>query len=86
MERTIFIVEDNEGVALRLRELCRDLGVQYSQARGSTEAIGMLTGWSQAGKALPDIAIIDVVLHEGDGFKVASAIRGRRPGRMSRSS
>jgi CheY-like chemotaxis protein/curved DNA-binding protein CbpA len=75
MDRTIFIVEDNEGVALLLRELCADLGAAHTHVRSGTEAIAQLKAWSESGKPLPDLAIIDVVLSEGDGFKVATALR-----------
>lgn len=75
MDRTIFIVEDNQGVADLLRELCADLGANYVHVRSGPEAIAQLNAWSQAGKPLPDLAIIDVVLADGDGFKVANALR-----------
>lgn len=75
MERTILIVEDNEGVAALLKELCADLDVAAVHVRGGTEAIAHIST-----NGLPDAVILDLVLAELDGFQVATHVRGQQNG------
>jgi curved DNA-binding protein CbpA/CheY-like chemotaxis protein len=75
MERKVLIVEDNEGVALLLRELCSEVGVLGVHVRGGSDALTQVAQWIQQGLGPPDLAIIDIVLAELDGFQVANGIR-----------
>ena len=80
MERTVLIVEDNDGVALLLKELCAELGARCVHVRGGSEALGMVTQWAQQGQRLPDLVVLDLVLSELDGFQVANGLRAMPAG------
>lgn len=69
MSRSILIVEDNEGVASLLEELCAQANATSVRVRGGSEAISLLR------QGLPDVLVTDLVLAELDGFQVASAAR-----------
>lgn len=69
MPRGVLIVEDDEGVASLLSELCAELGAPVRRARGGSEALALLR------EALPDVVLLDLVLAELDGFQVASGLR-----------
>jgi CheY-like chemotaxis protein len=75
MERSVLIVEDNDGVALLVKEMCADLGVRCVHIRGGSEALTFITQAIQQGKPLPDIVVLDLVLSELDGFQVANGLR-----------
>jgi CheY-like chemotaxis protein/tetratricopeptide (TPR) repeat protein len=76
MERTILIVDDNDGVAALLKEIVTDLGAAPLHVRGGSEAISIFGTRLQAGQLLPDAVILDLVLSELDGFQVATHLRG----------
>jgi len=69
MSRWALIVEDEEGVAALLGELCSELGLAPVRARGGGEAAQRLS------EGMPAIVLLDLVLADSDGFSVASHLR-----------
>lgn len=70
----ILLAEDNDLVALTLREYLLDLGFDVvGVARTGTEAVAL------AHQHRPDVAILDIKLPEMDGTEVAQHIYTERP-------
>ena len=73
------IVDDNPGFLQTARKILEDGGITVIGAVStSTEAV------SQAARAKPDVALVDVVLGAESGFDLARRLAPRRAGQVSR--
>jgi DNA-binding NarL/FixJ family response regulator len=72
---SVFIVEESPVVRERLIELVDDVADTHcvGNADGATAAIEGIT------ELHPDVVLLDLVLHEGNGIQVAEAIGERSP-------
>jgi signal transduction histidine kinase len=67
--RRILLVEDNDDVRETMRAVLTLQGHEVHQARDGNQALGL------AGRACPDVAVIDIGLPGIDGFEVAQRLR-----------
>ena len=70
MER-ILIVEDEAAIADSLARFLQSEGFSVQTASGQTEALAAIE------KAEFDLVLLDVGLHDGNGFSVCSAVKQR---------
>lgn len=77
MSGHVLIVEDNAFVASAMRILLEDAGHTVSEAGSVAGAIGVV----EAASRIPDVALLDLALPDGDGLTILSALRamGREP-------
>ncbi len=68
-QQKILIVDDEPNILLTLRFLLEQAGYAVVEANNGRQALEV------AKKELPRVAILDVMMPEMDGFKVAEAIR-----------
>jgi CheY-like chemotaxis protein len=68
-ERRVLVVEDNEEHRYVYTRLLRRAGYQVDEAATGAEALRM------ARQAPPDLAVIDLMLPDTDGWKVTSALK-----------
>ena len=73
----VLVVEDNPLVASAMRILLEDAGHTVSEAGSVSAAIGAV----EAATSIPDVALLDLTLPDGDGLSILSALRdlGREP-------
>ena len=71
----LLLVEDEEGLRCVTAEALRANGYLVDEASGVQQARELL----EATSACYDLAVIDVVLGDGDGFDLAQEISGRHP-------
>ena len=73
----VLVVEDNPLVASAMRILLEDAGHTVSEAASVSAAIGAV----EAATSIPDVALLDLTLPDGDGLAILSALRdlGREP-------
>lgn len=67
----ILLIEDDAGITGVLCEFLRSEGFEVDAASGQTEAMALLD------KNKYDIALLDIMLRDGNGFSVCSLIKGR---------
>lgn len=73
----VLVVEDNALVASAMRILLEDAGHTVSEASSISAAIGAV----EAATSIPDVALLDLTLPDGDGLSILSTLRemGREP-------
>jgi len=73
----VLIVEDNAVVASAMRILLEDAGHTVSEAASVAAAISAV----EASTHVPDVALLDLTLPDGDGLSILLALRhlGREP-------
>lgn len=67
----ILLIEDDAGITGVLCEFLRSEGFEVDAASGQTEAMALLD------KNKYNIALLDIMLRDGNGFSVCSLIKGR---------
>lgn len=74
MQRTMLIVADECATARWLPEFCTKCGWRIQTAKNAAQARDQLNAGCE-----PDVALVDVVLGEDDGFETCQEIRQARP-------
>ena len=69
--RTILMVEDEESITVPLAEALRREGFETQVAGTVAEAL------EKAGRQMPDLVLLDVMLPDGSGYDVARTLRER---------
>lgn len=77
-ERSLLIVDDNEGVIALFRRYLRGQPYQVYGARSGDEAMAMLE------ELQPDVVILDVMMPDRDGWEVLQTFRRSQAGRAAR--
>jgi DNA-binding response OmpR family regulator len=68
MNKRVLIAYDDAGVVDLLTRRCRDFGLNVDSTRDAATAL------SKAEETLPDVVILDVDLHDGNGLSVCDAM------------
>ncbi|MEM1360009.1 MAG: response regulator [Bacteroidota bacterium] len=68
-KKKILIADDEPNILITLRFLLEQEGYEVVEANNGRQALAV------ARRELPNIAVLDVMMPEMDGFKVATAIR-----------
>ncbi|MGA1865132.1 MAG: sigma-54-dependent transcriptional regulator [bacterium] len=75
MPETILIVDDDRGVRYSLKRMFEEKGMQTLMARNGREALELLRQG-----AMPDVALIDIVMPGISGLDLLAAIKEENPG------
>jgi nitrogen regulation protein NR(I) len=75
MPETILIVDDDRGVRYSLKRMFEEKGIQTLIARNGREALEILRQG-----AMPDVALIDIVMPGLSGLDLLAAIKEQNPG------
>ncbi len=77
-ERTVLIIDDNEGVVALLRRYLRCTSSRVYGAQSAAEALAALD------RVRPDVIILDVMMPDRDGWELLQLLRAREAGRRAR--
>lgn len=69
LNKTVLIVDDEPNILLSIHFLMEQAGLKVQQAERATIALDL------AQQSAPDIAILDVMMPEMDGFELAKRLR-----------
>ncbi len=69
LKKTVLIVDDEPNILLSIRFLMEQAGLQVQQAERASLALELVQ------RSAPDIAILDVMMPEMNGFELAKRLR-----------